>query len=51
VASRETTMARALRSMGKEGGHGSRGVVEMRGGGGGARGLFIGALNGELGHH
>jgi hypothetical protein len=48
VASGETTMEKALGSKGKEGRWASGGVVEV---GGGARGLFIGAGDGELGHH
>jgi hypothetical protein len=46
AASRESTIARALGSKGKEGRRGSGGVVEGKGG---ARALFIGARNGELG--
>jgi hypothetical protein len=48
TASRETTLARALRSKGEEGRQGSRGVVEAEGG---AQGLFIGVGNGELKSH
>jgi hypothetical protein len=46
AASRESTIARALVSKGREGRRGSRGVVEGKGS---ARALFIGARNGELG--